>query len=1141
MNRNKRLMIAVLSMGLMTLAGFADDVLGRSQVDLSGPGWRVWQDDKAEWRNDALYLPGDVNLKTLPVNPPTGGWDALKADLGVPASVPGTVEEFLFNNSNPGELNPKNLYGPLQGVSWWFRTMRIPAVPVGGRLILQFESASMRAEVYVNQKLVGYDLIGHTPFEVDITDVVQTGEECRLAVRITNPGGNWTWIDFQQFSWGDKLIPHQHSFGGLTGRVKLVAVLPVYVDDLYVQNTPSLREVNVQVTVRNSMSEPVKRDVLIRVAEKTNPSAEVFKQVIKDVVFTPGESHVTVKVSVPEAKLWDLQSPNLYTCSASLADSLKQAHDNYSKSFGFRWFSLEGIGSNAVLRLNGKRIVLRTAISWGFWPVNGITPTPELAEKQIRLARDFGLNMLNFHRCIGSPVIMDKADELGLLYFEEPGGYVSGGKLPLGQGIAREKLMRMVKRDRSRPSLVLYNMINEQWTKFGADKNDAIYTVHTNDMRAAHAIDPSRTLLYTSAWAEKDHVRVRTHMRPMDDQVYLCGWWDSHRAAGPTVWHQGFYDGPDKHYGLSSNIQEIVYWGEEGAVSAPPRLEKIKADVEKMKYPGWDGQIYLDWYKRFADFIQRKNLTPYFPTVDALTCAMGTISLEHQGRKIEDTRICDVNDGYAVNGWEAEPFENHSGIVDCFRNPKADATVMAYYTQPQYIAVKVRSQIVQIPGEVVTDFYAINESNLKGNYALKVRALAPDGRELFTRQESVSLMGGDVYGQLLVEGVKIPVAASTGMIRIEAELSDAAGAVQARGRDEILSVDWKSAKLAGKGAVCENGSRIRDFLKEQKGFEVPVYDKAQAPLDWIILAQSLKSLQVVQADSFAKGGITTVFYEDKDLNKPLHRRVDKQIDFQWSSGATPDDAVGKIDGYTVVFEGQLLPPVDGDYHVQFRCEGGQGSLWIDAKKQKQKKGRGPGSIVEGKVRATAGKPLPIRVEFAKGQGLGRVQLFWSAPNRTIDPASLFQRVRQDGTTLVVVESADQWAELAGKEGIVEYKGAFQVGRNWVGGQYFVRAHPLFKDLPVNQGLNWPYQSVVQAGSRNALRLEGEELVAGAYNSPACDLGTAVGIVSCGKGKIIFSTLEILADLNGRPGPADVARKLLCNYIEFAAGGAKKIE
>ena len=78
--------------------------------------------------------------------------------------------------------------------------------------------------------------------------------------------------------------------------------------------------------------------------------------------------------------------------------------------------------------MNGKRIVLRTAISWGFWPVNGIIPTPELAERQIRLAKELGLNMLNFHRGIGQTVLLDKADELGLLYYEEPGGYKTGGR-----------------------------------------------------------------------------------------------------------------------------------------------------------------------------------------------------------------------------------------------------------------------------------------------------------------------------------------------------------------------------------------------------------------------------------------------------------------------------------------------------------------------------------------------------------------------------------------------------------------------------------------------------------------------------------------------------------------------------------------
>ncbi len=82
---------------------------------------------------------------------------------------------------------------------------------------------------------------------------------------------------------------------------------------------------------------------------------------------------------------------------------MDQAH----QTFGFRWFAPEGFGTNAVFRLNGKRIVLRTAISWGFWPYSGIFPSPELATKQIETAKALGLNMLNFHRCIGQPEVLD--------------------------------------------------------------------------------------------------------------------------------------------------------------------------------------------------------------------------------------------------------------------------------------------------------------------------------------------------------------------------------------------------------------------------------------------------------------------------------------------------------------------------------------------------------------------------------------------------------------------------------------------------------------------------------------------------------------------------------------------------------------
>lgn len=84
-------------------------------------------------------------------------------------------------------------------------------------------------------------------------------------------------------------------------------------------------------------------------------------------------------------------------------------------------------------------------------------------------------------------------------------------------------------------------------------------------------------------------------------------------------------------------------------------------------------------------------------------------------------------------------------------------------------------------------------------------------------------------------------------------------------------------------------------------------------------------------------------------------------------------------------------------------------------------------------------------------------------------------------------------------------------------------------------LNWPYQSVVRNGDRRfGFRVQGEELVVGSYRSTPFELGTAVGIIPCGKGRIIFSTLDIVDNLNLPFGPAEVARKILCNYIKYSS-------
>ena len=75
---------------------------------------------------------------------------------------------------------------------------------------------------------------------------------------------------------------------------------------------------------------------------------------------------------------------------------------------------------------------------------------------------------------------------------------------------------------------------------------------------------------------------------------------------------------------------------------------------------------------------------------------MGNVAFYYQGRTIENIRINNIVDGYAVNGWESMKLENHSGIVDNYRNPKGDPNLVARYNKPLYIAVKMNRKVLSV-------------------------------------------------------------------------------------------------------------------------------------------------------------------------------------------------------------------------------------------------------------------------------------------------------------------------------------------------------------------------------------------------------------------------------------------------------------
>src|SRR5204862_2050281 len=93
---------------------------------------------------------------------------------------------------------------------------------------------------------------------------------------------------------------------------------------------------------------------------------------------------VKLTATVPDAQPWDLSHPVLYRAKAELQGVPASARET---TFGFRYFTAIGIGDDAKLVLNGRRIVLRSSISWGFWAPSGLWPTDETAEREVAAAK----------------------------------------------------------------------------------------------------------------------------------------------------------------------------------------------------------------------------------------------------------------------------------------------------------------------------------------------------------------------------------------------------------------------------------------------------------------------------------------------------------------------------------------------------------------------------------------------------------------------------------------------------------------------------------------------------------------------------------------------------------------------------------
>ncbi len=1137
-------------------------------IEIADGGWYLWCDTAAQWQNDNLYLPGEFSLDTLPVNPPTGGWDILSSSVGKEITLPSTVEEHYWGRFGLKNYTEKEYYyaqtdsslknGSYLGVSWWYKELRIPSAFNHKQIELKIRGARQRAEVYLNGQLVGYNLIGEISFTCDLTKAAKPGEKNLLAIRITNPGGRLDWIDNHIIEWGKYNFQRTHSFGGLDRGLIMRAHDNLYINDFWVLNTANPTKVLAKLLLVNNSDKKHKVNLVLSFSDLNGNEIKTMR---KHVYIEANQQATIVDTVLFEgAHLWNINTPELYLLKAAInTEGPIDMRDSKKVKFGFRWFAPEGIGTNAVLKFNGERIRLLSAISWGFWGYNGLFPTLELAEKEVMQAKNIGLNCLQFHRNPGKTDVLDVQDRLGLYRYMEPGGGMTGiadiyawiKNIPSDTGgvngkaqifahrYMEAKILGMMRDHRSHPSLLMYCIQNE----FGGRN---LRNPRVEDLiHKMQDVDPSRVIILTSGI----EVENQAWVEPYKDTIYkdngtgFSGWFDNHTVGGEGVWKDKMYKSAEEFTHRSVNDSEIVCWGEMLGAAVPDNhqimMEQLK--IKGKSYDLDDHQLILDGYN---DFLETWKFKPAFPSANELFIEIGNKSYDFWGRVIETAKLSESNDYLVISGWESTTIENHSGLVDNLRNFKGNPELLSKRFEPLHAVFKPTRLVVQPGDTLVYDVYLINETNKPHQKRMKLIVNTPDGRNVDAGEFVVPdfIPGRFVY----------PVA-----MRIKSSVFNVEGKYKYRllldgyekSTDEtILAISSVGDTLTLKseiGVITDN-SAIIDGLNKLGGINAERYNPK-------------KKYSLLIASSAVEYGSSI------SIDKPSQDILKTTDDELYRTAATeaypyPYNKLSYV--FNNIKNGNAritlyMADIGGARPFNLSINGEKKLNQFNIKKEAG--GRYTAiqrtyniNITDGTIRITPGnnstlcafkielKDSVFAINCGGSEYIDSKGFFWHSYKAPILLNTEIISKVKEGTPLLVLpygpDGAFEYAKTLAQNGAFEYLGHVGgVKASWMGTWHFVKEHPVLEGLPSNCVLGSYYQANVEAGDGILLQGNNVEVFGGYSRDHDPNVGASAFTTMIGHGKILFIAFPGIAPtLAGDSTLINplMAKRIVCNSIRY---------
>ncbi len=368
---------------------------------------------------------------------------------------------------------------PWKGIGWYRKHFTVPAADAGKQIFVDFDGAMAYAQIWLNGNYVGTWPYGYTSFRMDLTPFSQPGKENVLAVRLDTE------------KWDSRWYPG----AGIYRHVWLVKTDPVHVDHWGTSiTTPQITDqkamVNIAVTVSNQSTKTVKavvRTTLFELDASNKPTAKVAVAKDAAVDLVAGEQKTASSLAtVIKPKRWDLETPNRYVAQTVILVNGKII-DTYNSVFGIR--SLEFTARNGFL-LNGKRVQVQGTCNHHDLGALGAAFNMSALTRQLKMLKEMGCNSLRTSHNPPAPELLELADKMGFLVWDEAFDAWKTGKREHDYNKIfaewhEKDLTALVHRDRNHPSVFIWSIGNEVM-----DQQDVALTKHLADI--VHRKDPTR-------------------------------------------------------------------------------------------------------------------------------------------------------------------------------------------------------------------------------------------------------------------------------------------------------------------------------------------------------------------------------------------------------------------------------------------------------------------------------------------------------------------------------------------------------------------------------------------------------------------------------------------------------------------------